>query len=155
MQIQVKFVCDKAEEVAAIMTAVAPVLAGGPATETPTPSRTGKNKEPDAPPAAAQTADPLAALTGTQTASPMGDPLAALGIQTSAGQLPPVAVAPPPVAMGAPVVAPASPTQQDVIKAFVTLGQKHGKGIDAVKTMLTPSGVQTVTAIKPEHIAHA
>ncbi len=114
-------------------------------TETPAPAAT---------PAAAPV-DPNNVLGLPAAASPSLDTM--LGLGNSAAQLPPAATPAPvalPPAAPAPVAA-AGPTQQDVIKAFVVLGQTPGKGIDAIKSLLAPYGVTTVTAIKPEHFAHA
>lgn len=137
------------------------VAAAGGTTEKPATTRKRKGTTTtETSPAAAPTAaapaavDPMNVLGLPSAGVPSGDPLASLG--NSAAQLPPVATpAPIPAAAPAPVVAPAGPSQQDVIKAFVALGQKPGKGIDAVKALLVPYGVTTVTAIKPEHFAHA
>lgn len=149
MKTEIKFICDSTEEALVVLAR----FHGGdaaPAAEAEKPKGRGKNKAAavETPPPAV---DPILGLPATASV----DPLAAM-LGNSAAQLPPVAMAAP-VAAPIPAVtqAPAALSQQDVIKAFVTLGQTPGKGIDAVKALLVPYGVATVTAIKPEHFAHA
>lgn len=152
MKTEIKFVCDSPEEAA---TVLARFGVAAPATEADKPKGRNKNKAADPAPVVpvvpVVAVDPILGLPATASV----DPLAAM-LGNSAAQLPPVAMAAP-VAAPIPAVtqAPAALSQQDVIKAFVTLGQTPGKGIDAVKALLVPYGVATVTAIKPEHFAHA
>lgn len=140
---------DTREELLAYLTTgQAPAPAAGE-TEKPRRTRTKKDDAPAAAAPAAQSA-PATLTTGgvdlglPAAAAPTGDPLAALLNGSSAGTLPPAA-------QPAPQPAPVQVTQQDVIKYFVALGQKPGKGPDAIRVVLASLGnVPTVAAIPTE-----
>jgi hypothetical protein len=171
MKYQVTVICDSREEALAFLQAgfvgvtVAESAPAAGETEKPKRGRRAAATEPAAAAAAAPAVAPTAPpavdasnILGLPAAAAAGDPLASLLNGTSAGQLPPVATpAPAPVAIPAAAPAAAALTQQDVIKAFVTLSQTPPPkgGIDVAKAIAAKLGVPTVTAIKPEQYADA